>query len=275
MEILEQFIQGKKLNQEECEDGLFVGEHYIAVVDGATSSSGVKLPTKTPGRLAMELVVGAMNHLEPSAEAEAALLSLNQKIADSYAEAGVYKSMKSSPVDRWSASAVVYSIARHELWFIGDCQALVDGVLVTNTKLVDDVTAGARALFLEACLKSGQSLEGLQRHDVGREYIFPLLQRQSYFQNGTSPSEFNFAALDGFFSDTNLIKIVPVPKSAHEIALASDGYPELLPTLAESEKALQAVLTEDPLLFRKYKSAKGLQPGNNSFDDRTYVRVKI
>lgn len=275
MQILEQCIQGKKPNQEECEDGLFVGEHYIAVVDGATSSSGVKLPGKTPGRLAMELVLSAISSLEPSMEAGPVMLSINQKIADSYTEAGAYESMKSSPVNRWSASAVIYNIARRELWFIGDCQALVDGVLVTNAKLVDDITAGARALFLEACLKDGQSLEDLQKKDAGREYIFPLLQRQSYFQNGTTASEFNFAVLDGFFTDTSMIKIVAVSPEAYEIVLASDGYPELLSTLVESEQALQTVLTEDPLLFRKYKSAKGLQPENSSFDDRTYIRIKV
>lgn len=34
--IIEQFIQSKKGNPALCEDGLFVGEHFIAVVDGVT-----------------------------------------------------------------------------------------------------------------------------------------------------------------------------------------------------------------------------------------------
>ncbi len=275
MEIIEQYIQGKKTNQEECEDGLFVGEHYTAVVDGATSSASIKPPGKTPGRRAMELVMSAMGHLKPDIEAADALLFLNTVIVEAYTEVGVYESMRDSPVNRWSASAVIYNSARRELWFIGDCQALVDGILVTNTKRVDDITADARALFLESCLRSGQRLEDLQAHDMGREYIFPLLQRQGYFQNAITPSVFNFAVLDGFFADTAMIKIVPISLETREVVLASDGYPELFPTLLESEQALEKILTEDPLLFRKYKSAKGLQPGNDSFDDRTYIRIKV
>ena len=57
--------------------------------------------------------------------------------------------------------------------------------------------------------------------------------------------------------------------------LASDGYPYLKDTLEASEQALQEVLQEDPLLFRKYKATKGLQIGNRSFDDRAYIKLEI
>ena len=78
--------------------------------------------------------------------------------------------------------------------------------------------------------------------------------------------------LDGFFEDMSSIKIIDVPDNAQEIVLASDGYPELLPTLEESERALKEILAEDPLFILRHKSTKGLQKGNNSFDDRAYIR---
>ncbi|GCE09255.1 hypothetical protein KDAU_65840 [Dictyobacter aurantiacus] len=46
-------------------------------------------------------------------------------------------------------------------------------------------------------------------------------------------------------------------------------------TLEASELALQEVLQEDPLLFRKYKTTKGLQRGNVSFDDRAYIKIAL
>jgi glycerophosphoryl diester phosphodiesterase len=45
--------------------------------------------------------------------------------------------------------------------------------------------------------------------------------------------------------------------------------------LEASEQALQEILRDDPLLFRKYKATKGLQPGNVSFDDRAYVKIEL
>ena len=46
-------------------------------------------------------------------------------------------------------------------------------------------------------------------------------------------------------------------------------------TLEGSEQALQEILRDDPLLFRQYKSTKGMKEGDISFDDRTYVKLQI
>ena len=54
--------------------------------------------------------------------------------------------------------------------------------------------------------------------------------------------------------------------------LASDGYPHLKPTLDASEEALEKQLAADPLNIRLFKATKGWVSGNNSFDDRTYIR---
>ena len=57
--------------------------------------------------------------------------------------------------------------------------------------------------------------------------------------------------------------------------LASDGYPTLLPTLHESEKALAQHLTDDPQNITDFIATKGLVDGNVSFDDRAYIKLTI
>jgi hypothetical protein len=42
-----------------------------------------------------------------------------------------------------------------------------------------------------------------------------------------------------------------------------------------SEQQLQELLSEDPLLFRRYKATKGMKQRNISFDDRAYVMLKV
>ena len=70
------------------------------------------------------------------------------------------------------------------------------------------------------------------------------------------------------------MRIIDACDCGQDIILASDGYPFLKPTLAESENALAAQLDSDPLCIRSFKATKGLASGNKSFDDRSYVRFK-
>ena len=58
-----------------------------------------------------------------------------------------------------------------------------------------------------------------------------------------------------------------------EVVLATDGYPVLCPTLQATENALAQLLHDDPLLIHHYQATKAHMHGNNSFDDRAYLRV--
>lgn len=63
--------------------------------------------------------------------------------------------------------------------------------------------------------------------------------------------------------------------SPNEVVLASDGYPFLKPTLAESEAALLHLIAHDPQCIHDFIATKGLVAGNKSFDDRTYIRFRV
>ena len=68
----------------------------------------------------------------------------------------------------------------------------------------------------------------------------------------------------------------PLPVSSpNEVVLASDGYPFLKPTLAESEAALLHLIAHDPQCIHDFIATKGLVAGNKSFDDRTYIRFRV
>jgi len=65
---------------------------------------------------------------------------------------------------------------------------------------------------------------------------------------------------------------IKIADTVKQIVISSDGYPFLKPTLQESEKMLATLIKEDPLLYKKFKSTKGIVKTNYSYDDRTYVR---
>ena len=60
-----------------------------------------------------------------------------------------------------------------------------------------------------------------------------------------------------------------------EIVLASDGYPRLFPTLAESEQWLDDQRRRDPLNIGDFQATKAFHPDFNSFDDRSYIRFLV
>lgn len=72
-------------------------------------------------------------------------------------------------------------------------------------------------------------------------------------------------------STSGAIGVVSV-RPGDDVVLASDGYPILRPTLAESERELERLRHEDPHLVNEFRTSKGFTPELRSFDDRTYIR---
>ena len=107
----------------------------------------------------------------------------------------------------------------------------------------------------------------------GREAITPFLQKQMILEN-TLDFEFGYTVANGNGFYPKHIKEYDV-KSGDVVVFATDGYPKLFDTLKESEEYLQNILQSDPRCIKEFKSTKGLEQGNNSFDDRAYVKFVV
>ena len=116
----------------------------------------------------------------------------------------------------------------------------------------------------------GVSEESLAERDQSREMILPFLLKQSQFID--SDSEFSYSIVDHIHTPKHVL-VLPIPEGS-ELILATDGYPVLKNTLADSEAALKTVLLEDPLCYHLHTSTKGIMKGHLSFDDRTYLRLR-
>lgn len=263
----EYYTVSKYKNENKNEDGLYLGEDFLAVIDGTTSKSEGTLNGKTGGQLARDIIIEILQHLEGTEECNAVI----EKIQDS-----IVRFAKEHNFPNMSASAVIYSCKKQEIWSVGDCQFSINGVVEKNSKRVDEVFAETRSIAIHALLAQGYTEAELYENDVARQYLLPFLKIQEFLQNKTCKygyCVFNGTCLPENFPIEN-IKKVKVPENA-EIVLASDGYPQLFSTLSESEERLKKILAEDPFCYKIYRSTKGLVIGNNSFDDRTYLRFTI
>lgn len=250
-----------------CEDGVVVTEHFAAVVDGATTPHAIGTSGRTTGRIALEAVTAVLDALTPDATRTQFLHACQAAIAAAAAADGLDAGL---PV----AVAVVYSAARRELWVVGDCRWAIDGSGPARVRRdVDDVAVEARALILTAAMSTGTTAAQLRAHDIGRERTAAIRAAKVAFRNAGPTCRWAFAALagDGVPGD-HLVRTVPVPAGAH-VVLTTDGYLSAAPTLAAAESELTAALVADPLCIGPAGATKCPQPGWDSFDDRTYLRL--
>ena len=147
-----------------------------------------------------------------------------------------------------------------------------DGLFISNDfiAVIDGVTSKGELTWPDG--SEGGSEDDFARHDPGRACILPLLRRQFLLANQDRP--YGYDVLDGFAIHSHHVSVYPVPPQT-QVVLASDGYPVLKDTLAESEKSLDELLQKDPQCLRENRGTKGLVKGNQSFDDRTYVRFAV
>lgn len=287
MKIIESCIIGKK-SPEACEDGMVVTDDFIAVIDGSTSKTPKHLnPDMKNGRYAMMLI---SEYIREELKADASVDDFCQGVTayiynKVYEKLGVEERLKEHPEERLTASAILYSRTRNEVWMVGDCQAIIDGKLYENGKPYEQEIARKRVELIEQGLSPAEA----------RKQIEPLLIKAMLSgQNQT------YTVIDGFPIYREGVKVVSVSDScsvqdsvpasdsvpcsdsvsasgtisvsSSEIVLASDGYPFLKPTLAASEAALAEQIANDPQNIHSFIATKGIVEGNKSFDDRTYIR---
>ena len=258
-----------------CEDGIVESRDFFAVIDGSTSKGTLRMDGKSSGRMAMEVLRASIPCLPKDADAATAAACLTSAIRHYYEVHGLYEEAARHAENRMTASAVVYSVHRHEVWMIGDCLCRFNGMTYTNPKPTDCILAGIRADVLRYLLRKGHSIADLCARDVGREWIWTHLKDQCAFQNADDAGPFGYTVLDGFPVDLSRVRVLPLPADTQELILASDGYPVLADTLEETERLLACSLAEDPLRIGEHPSTKGVAAGNESFDDRTYLRMKL
>lgn len=283
MREVTKFVSAKDGNPQSCEDAIAVTPSFACVVDGATSKTKRMWEGKTGGQKAARIICETLDSIpKDKVVNKVELFGLfTEKIGALYRrEDNLYETVRNNPWERITASVVVYSKRHRQVWMVGDCQCLIDGKLFLNPKEVDRVLAETRAFVLELEImkdrntNEAEKIMELRRIDPGRAFIYPLLAEQSYFQNSPEPNAYSYGVIDGFPLNERYIKTIEVG-NAEYIVLASDGYPQLFPALEETEAHLKSLIEEDPLCFRKLKSTKGVLPGNDSYDDRAYLKLKL
>lgn len=287
MKIIESSIIGKK-SQEACEDGMVVTDDFIAVIDGSTSKTPKHLnPDMKNGRYAMMLI---SEYIREELKADASVDDFCQGVTayiynKVYEKLGVEERLKEHPEERLTASAILYSRTRNEVWMVGDCQAIIDGKLYENGKPYEQEIARKRVELIEQGLSPAEARKQIEPLLIkamlsGQNQTYTVIDGFPIYREGvkvvsvsaSSSVQDSVPASDSVPCSDSASASDTIPSSSSEIVLASDGYPFLEPTLAASEAASAEQIANDPQNIRSFIATKGIVEGNKSFDDRTYIR---
>ena len=287
MKIIESSIIGKK-SPEACEDGMVVTDDFIAVIDGSTSKTPKHLnPDMKNGRYAMMLI---SEYIREELKANASVDEFCQGVTayiynKVYEKLGVEERLKKHPEERLTASAILYSRTRNEVWMMGDCQAIIDGKLYENGKPYEEKIARKRVELIEQGLSPAEARKQIEPLLIkamlsGQNQTYTVIDGFPIYREGvkvvsvsdSSSVQDSVPASDSVPCSDSASASGTIPSSSSEIVLASDGYPFLEPTLAASEAALAEQIANDPQNIHSFIATKGIVEGNKSFDDRTYIR---
>ena len=308
MKVIESSIIGKK-SQEACEDGMVITDDFIAVIDGSTSKTPKHLnPDMKNGRYAMKLISEYIREeLKADASADDFCQGVTAYIYNKvYEKLGVEERLKEHPEERLTASAILYSRTRNEVWMVGDCQAIIDGKLYENGKPYEQEIARKRVELIEQGLSPAEARKQIEPLLIeamlsGQNQTYTVIDGFPIYREGVKvvsvsdscsvqdsvPASNSVPASDSVPASNSVPASDSVPcsdsvsasgtifVSSSEIVLASDGYPFLKPTLAASEAALAEQIANDPQNIHSFIATKGIVEGNKSFDDRTYIRFSV
>ncbi len=228
----------------------------MAVIDGSTSKTSFRVdPDMTNGKFAMTVIRDYISRMPSTITCEEFCDAITQELYHIYISRHIdLEMLRQHPEARPTACAAVYSLYHHQVWLVGDCQAIVNGTLYKNEKTYEQDLATRRVAFIH---------QGYSPQEA-RRMIEPIMIGTMKGQN------VEYAVIDGFPIPLVTVKVINV--TSDEVVLATDGYPFLCPTLEESESKLKSQLDNDPQNIKTFFATKGLVEGNVSFDDRAYVR---
>lgn len=245
-------------------------DNFIAVIDGSTSKTENRISRwRTNGRYCMQLIEKYIKQMPKDITVDEFCIGVTKYIKSKYKTSQI-EYLENHPEDRLTASCIVFSRLQRQVWMVGDCQCLIGQYYFSNAKPSEQAIAEQRSQIAKSLLANGLATQdSLRESDDARKAILPQLIESMKGQNK------KYAVIDGFTIPMKYVKVETLNFDPWTIVLASDGYPFLKPTLEESEAALKEQLETDPLNIQSFKATKAFMIGNNSFDDRSYIRFKV
>lgn len=151
------------------DDSIYIGEDYVAVIDGVSHKSSVK--TEEGEIKIARIITKAIERIDGTAYAEILDFEEFVKYVNRYIANFLEKHGIPEEIGKMEATGVIYSKYPNQIWLVGDCRAIYDGKIVKNPLKIDDVVIDIRVQLVKALMEAGFSEEELEENDISKQII--------------------------------------------------------------------------------------------------------
>lgn len=104
----------------------------------------------------MELIKDYIGKAPKDIDLNGFCLNITKIIYSEYEKKGLdIDRLQQAPTERLTASAIIYSHYRKQIWMIGDCQCIANNTFYENPKPQEQPLAERRSAFLHDVIKKG------------------------------------------------------------------------------------------------------------------------
>jgi hypothetical protein len=265
--VVESICETAKSSPDKNEDRLIIEDDFVAVVDGSTSSSPIR--GVAGGIVAAQSVADVVKNLSPRSTAAQFVTAATAELARRVG------SWPDPTLSGPSASVVVWSRSRDEIWRVGDCHFRLDGAEYPGEKEIDRIAYAFRCAVVRARLALGlTSIEAERDVPTMKQPFLPLVEIQHAFRNADIDDPLAYGAIDGRPVPGRFIEIHSTTGVAR-IVLCSDGFNRPFTTLDEGLADLERIRRDDPLMVTSGFGSRPFPAAGKFFDDTTYVRLEV
>ena len=253
-------------------DGIVVSDAFLAVVDAYQARGYRAWQGKPAGIFAKELLCKALEQQPADAEARDVVCALEETLQEQTTSA--IEQMQDKQVYAYPmARLLVYSAAKRQIWRLGDSPFVVDGTLHFERSQALQAATLKRAEVTEKFLaRDNTDLKDMVNNDYGRTAIMEDIVAEERRVDGVEClSGRADVDMDVLLGNVEVFQL----EVGQEVILASDGYPQLLPSIEESEAWLKEERDRDPLFVRDFKALRTAKDEEVGYDDRSYVRFVV
>lgn len=247
---------------------IVVHEHFAAVVAGASAHGQADVGEETANRFATRILSKAILTLGPGTGPNRFATRLSNVLGAAVEAKGIDDSFI------WPAASVVcLSVPRREVWRIGTCSVAIDTKVHYGAKTVHQAANAYRAVVNAANHEKGMPISAIRRDDPGRVAAQPIYDSHPYLIN--KGGRWGYGAINGSPVPTKYIEIFELPPGPCSVILSS-AFPEVRPTLGETQHRLETLQSEDPAgIDRLWTMGTALTPGDKSMVDLAYLRLSV
>lgn len=166
------------------DDGIYTGENFVAVIDGVSHKSTIKIDGKEI-KIA-NIITEAIKKIDsPSAPVYAKELTFEEFVIFINMYIKKYLDNMNFPLQErmLEATGAIYSKYYNQIWLVGDCRAIYDKCALEHELKIDKVYEDIRAKVIETLLEAGYTQEQLLENDISKPIIANSEDIPQYIKN--------------------------------------------------------------------------------------------